>query len=74
MTTDTVTSQRYQHTAQVDEAAYSAFVANEARAIRRRRDRGNTLFAGLTDPECADMAASVCSSYRHQFRVLAPAA
>lgn len=71
--TDTVTSGFFRATGKVDEVKYDAYVAKETRQIKRYRDKGRRDFAGLTDTECESMALSVCSMYRHQFNIYAPA-
>ena len=73
ITTDTVTSGMFRATGEVDEVKYAAYVTKQTAQIKRYRDKGRRDFANLTDAECESMTVSVCSMYRHQFNIYAPA-
>lgn len=70
---DTVSSSLHRATGKVDEVKYAAYVTKQTAQIKRYRDKGRRDFASLTDAECVDMAAKLCSMYRHQFNIYAPA-
>lgn len=73
---NTVTSQRFENTSEIDEVAFEAAVKKQTKANMRARDkankRGNSkwLLWGYTDEQCEQLARSYLNNYRHQFRIM----